>query len=258
MSRHLCGLVRINVAQIRAICGECSNDYKDLYCTFGCGSRRWRLDIMIDFVASDGSAEMQCKIEGNRAQDSLWALLGLAKIWRSISTTLTKDRQRPTFASQLSVSGSKSKSDLAETNVSKVLRILARRGELSFHRTDPWSGQLATPREFGIKTKAKTSDIEALEMSDSSERSQLEQRLWTDICNAAAPCTAAFVGLSANTDMLVLTIDRAITPNYSSSNGIHPESQSPSRATSKDLTQLQQIQIRVGGRLTKTFCPPPK
>ncbi|KAF8934348.1 hypothetical protein BGZ58_005776 [Dissophora ornata] len=59
ITQHICWLTKIRSALIRAICATCENDYRNLNCTFGCPSRKWRLEIRMECYISDGTAEVQ-------------------------------------------------------------------------------------------------------------------------------------------------------------------------------------------------------
>ncbi|KAF9579649.1 sla2 Src-like adaptor 2, partial [Lunasporangiospora selenospora] len=254
MTRHVCWLARINVARIRAVCGECSNDYKGMYCTFGCGSRRWRLEIMIDFVASDGSAEMQCRIEGARAESSMWALLGLAKKPTSVhrerqqNTTLEMDSDEEeirNYISQLCTSASMPRLDPIEERKNKILRTLARRGELSYRRTDSHPSS----RPTGSMWPGTSAASGSTGMNDNSERARLEQKLWTDVCNAAAPTTTTTKSLmtsAGHNNSMVLTVSGPITTGSSGP-----------KATMDRSMQLQRTSIRIGRVSSMTVTRPP-
>ncbi|KAG0198898.1 hypothetical protein BGX28_007718 [Mortierella sp. GBA30] len=188
ITRHICWLTRIRYANVRAVCADCGNDYKNLCCVFGCRSRKWRLDIRMECAVSDGTAEADLLVLEDQ-EETMWALLGLMTKTDIKESDVKTTNENP-IASVVP--------DPHEEVRNKVLRIIARRGELSF-KTDspllPASASLSSISKTRLieKTQEPCSVASAPALSrgfvdsinmDRSQRARIEEQLWLKICTS--------------------------------------------------------------------------
>ncbi|KAG0351955.1 hypothetical protein BGZ54_003008, partial [Gamsiella multidivaricata] len=258
ITRHICWLTRIDRALLRAICAECSNVYKNLECVFGCQSRKWRLDIQMECSVSDGTAEVQLLVLKD-LQDVMWTLLGVMKkatdepsgqVGSSldIASGATEHKCRED-ANGASLGGLVNHTNSALTSSqftdayqdvrNKVLRIVARRGELSF-RTGPLLPKTINNQKGGSKSAIKPMSgqislpsvtsvggfVESIDQ-DESHRAKAEEKLWLDICSGRPRTRDKFLlhattapGLGAPAQSLTVAgSSSAVTPAVSTATG---------------------------------------
>ncbi|KAF9187785.1 hypothetical protein BGZ51_001023 [Haplosporangium sp. Z 767] len=186
-TRHICWLTKIHSVRIRAVCAECANDYKNLECVFGCRSRKWRLEIRMKCTVSDGTAEVELRVQDDQ-EKIMWTLLGLMLKSSASSSADNESTSQPI--------------DPFDKVRNKVLRILARRGEFSFKAATPRSHPftaLPTISTTNKNSKAEkgrglNQQITSFEASgkdhvdsigeDQTQRAKMEEQLWLDICTA--------------------------------------------------------------------------
>ncbi|KAG0343821.1 hypothetical protein BG004_004975 [Podila humilis] len=257
---HLCWKTLLESLMIRALCAECGNDYKQLSCTFGCQSRRWKLFIKLQCQVSDGTAEATVKIEGtddtckqNVAQskeDMMWAILGLSR-------KATSPDHRAPAGSLVSSQGVPFK-DVK----SKILQILARRGELSFHckldassnansaRVKADNGSKSNTNKHETRAVKRTSTkVDGINSSsgsvssigdDQTQRAKSEERLWLKVCTDGM--SPSFVNREGRTSDQEYFILQAV------------KSEEPSRSAKQPLHKKY---MWIGRQAVHTLCPPP-
>ncbi|KAG0202020.1 hypothetical protein BGX33_009965 [Mortierella sp. NVP41] len=221
ISRHICRIDAIQRVQVRAVCAECENDYKNSRCVFGCGSRKWRAQVQLECLISDGTAGVELRVSGDQ-EDVMWTLLGLKETNRK-----DEGRMETEVGSKEIVDDHEEQSlpqvpqvhvDPHEEVRSKVLRIVARRGYLTF-KSGPAPNLTASSSSISDKDKDKDKvkdkvkdkgkqkatlqggvssitqvkgHVETLD-DDRTQRATAEEKLWLDICTVHPRKQQSFV-----------------------------------------------------------------
>ncbi|KAG0314017.1 hypothetical protein BGZ97_009709 [Linnemannia gamsii] len=226
ITRHICRVNTIQRVQIRAICDECENDYKSQICTFGCSSRKWRTQVQMECTIGDGTSVAELRL-GSDQEAVMWTLLGLKESSRDRqgceirtgSTTTSAEGREGTDAVEVVETRT---ADPYEDLRNKVLRIVARRGDLTY-KAGPATDLPASSTSKSLppnkskenekakgkgKVKEKASDVIAQQKGhvesvdqDQSQRATTEEKLWLDICTVRLRKQQSFV-LSATTSTL--------------------------------------------------------
>ncbi|KAG0306715.1 hypothetical protein BGZ99_001703, partial [Dissophora globulifera] len=204
-TRHVCWLTGIRSALIRAVCASCGNDYKNLNCTFGCSPRTWQLDIRIESSVSDGTAEAQLLVLRDH-EEVMWTLLGLR---------VTTSGGTENNTEQVTLTSTSSSSHMMDADAdasegyrvsaqpvtpafdphqdikNRILRIVARRGELSFKvNTATYGYRQSEDSMAGFHQAGGYVDIMH---QDRSQRAKTEEKLWMDLCTACSSKRETFL-----------------------------------------------------------------
>ncbi|KAI1303544.1 hypothetical protein EDD11_005320 [Mortierella claussenii] len=211
VTRHICWLSRIHRILIRAVCNECSNGYKKLSCDFGCRSHKWRLQIKMDCSVSDGTTEAKLVVQGDQ-EDVMWTLLGLKQ--RSCGdaenpyvegTIDSKDTgvQDDGMLNQPMITPSTSER-LHQDTRDKVLKILARRGELSFRTITPMMSIKGKSDKDGngsnvdpMERKSIIGYVDKIDRHQTHQEST-EEKFWLDICTKQTRKRQTFILYATN------------------------------------------------------------
>ncbi|KAF8945036.1 hypothetical protein BGZ47_003336 [Haplosporangium gracile] len=198
IARHICRINAIKRVQIRAVCAECENDYRSQRCMFGCSSREWRTQVEMECTIGDGTSVAELRL-GSDQEDVMWTLLGLKGSSRDRSGC-ENGKGRATFAGRRDSRDSVTQpADPHEERRNKVLRIVARRGNLTY-KSGPAPDLTASSSSMSLlpnKKKEKAKDIgkekaaiaivpqkghvESIDL-DRSQRATTEEKLWLDTC----------------------------------------------------------------------------
>ncbi|KAG0279675.1 hypothetical protein BGZ95_000553 [Linnemannia exigua] len=229
ITRHICRINKIRRAQIRAVCAECNNDFRSYICPYGCGSRKWQVQVQLECTINDGTSVAELRLCSDQ-EDVMWTLLGLKESSRDrkhcdadMSTTITlagRQKGKDTAVDDVDTecplcASADPYRDLRE----KVLRIVARRGFLTFKSgpaLDLATSTSAASRQSDkdedgdkagkheVRTKGKSKDkvadaivqengyVETIDQ-DTTERAKTEEKLWLDICTVHPRKQQSFV-----------------------------------------------------------------
>ncbi|KAF9992280.1 hypothetical protein BGZ79_003284 [Entomortierella chlamydospora] len=198
---HICWLTGIRSVMVRAICNECENDYKNKSCIFYCRSHKWRIKTHMECSVSDGTAEANLLIPEDR-DDIMWALLGLMKNTRNTSKISSSADNSPTFSdTRLGGHDSFDSGDVPHKSMTvmdqhqdirkRALRVIARRGVLSFNSTSTTASNQ--------KNISKFASVEShVEANYQTHQEKMEEEFWLKICTAHSKKRETFL-LSATT-----------------------------------------------------------
>ncbi|KAG9070498.1 hypothetical protein KI688_008036 [Linnemannia hyalina] len=244
ITRHICRINTIQRVQIRAVCAECENDYRSQMCMFGCSSRRWRTQVEMECTISDGTSVAELRL-GSDQEAVMWTLLGLKEASRDRSVSVTgKD-------SVTSVVGGDGRdnvdkvaaqpADLHEEHRNKVLRILARRGNLTFKSgpapdlTSSSSSRSLLPNKekAAVAVVPQKGHVESIDL-DRSQRATTEEKLWLDICTVHPRKQQSFVLYATTSPM--------------EENGSTPSQSALSRGAAKRRTVLRKSRVQIQKR----------
>ncbi|KAG0285110.1 hypothetical protein BGZ96_010562 [Linnemannia gamsii] len=205
ITRHICRVHTIQRVQIRAVCDDCENDYKSQRCTFGCSSRKWRTQVQMECTIGDGTSVAELRL-GSDQEAVMWTLLGLkessrgsrgCEIGTGSTTTSVEGREGGDAVNAVDTRPA----DPHEALRNKVLRIVARRGDLTY-KAGSAPDLLASSSSKSLrpnktkedeKAKAKVNEktldailpqkghVESIDQ-DQSQRATIEEKLWLDIC----------------------------------------------------------------------------
>ncbi|KAF8978927.1 hypothetical protein BGZ46_006002 [Entomortierella lignicola] len=190
-TRHICWLTGVRSVVIRAICYECENDYKRRGCIFYCRSHKWRVKIHMECSVSDGTAEATLLVPEDR-EDIMWTLLGLMKKTNGITnntdiSTISSD-PKSVWQGKNEHRNIDNRSMPLQPNTAidqnqdvrdKVLRILARRGTLSYKVATP----VKASSQKNIPGPASRTFVEATD-NHQTHQEKMEDKLWFNICSA--------------------------------------------------------------------------
>lgn len=254
ITRHICRINTIQRAQIRAVCAECENDYRSQMCMFGCSSRRWRTQVEMECTISDGTSVAELRL-GSDQEAVMWTLLGLKEASRDRSDCETgKD-------SATSVGGGDGRdsvdkvaaqpADPHEERRNKVLRILARRGNLTYRSgpapdlTFSSSSRSLLPNKENERAKdmgkekatvaivPQKGHVESIDL-DRSQRATAEEKLWLDICTVHPRKQQSFVLYATTSPM--------------EENGSTPSQSALSRGAAKKRAVLRKSRVQIQKR----------
>ncbi|KAG0300363.1 hypothetical protein BGZ98_009241 [Dissophora globulifera] len=256
-TRHVCWLTGIQSALIRAVCASCGNDYKNLNCTFGCSPRTWRLDIRIECSVSDGTAEAQLLVLRDH-EEVMWTLLGLRV---TTSGGIENNTEQVTLTSTSSSCHSMDAGASESYRVSaqpvtpafdphqdiknRILRIVARRGELSFKvNIETYGYRQSEDSMAGFHQAGGYVDIMH---QDRSQRAKTEEKLWMDLCTACSPRRETFLlhAMTASSSIMGTS-----TPASATTTDAIPDVAKSAQLTVKFVRMNRQATIQ-------TLVPPP-
>ncbi|KAK3809905.1 MAG: hypothetical protein JOS17DRAFT_796482 [Linnemannia elongata] len=254
ITRHICRINTIQRVQIRAVCAECENDYRSQMCMFGCSSRRWRTQVEMECTISDGTSVAELRL-GSDQEAVMWTLLGLKEASRDRSDCETG---KDSVTSGVGRDGRDSVDKVAaqpadphEERRNKVLRILARRGNLTY-RSGPAPDLTSSSSPRGLlpnREKEKAKDIgkekaavaivpqkgyvESIDL-DRSQRAITEEKLWLDICTVHPRKQQSFVLYATTSPM--------------EENGSTPSHSALSRGAAKKRAVLRRSRVQIQKR----------
>ncbi|KAF9166743.1 hypothetical protein BGX20_000120 [Mortierella sp. AD010] len=215
---HICWLTGIRSVMVRAICNECENDYKNKSCIFYCRSHKWRIKTHMECSVSDGTAEADLLIPEDR-DDIMWTLLGLMKNTRNTSKISSSVDNSPAFSDVgLGERGSFDNEGVSHKSVTamdqhqdirkRALRIIARRGVLSFNSTSATASN-----QKNISNLASVESHVAANYQTHQEK--MEEEFWLKICTERSRKRETFL-LSATASNCTAITQHAEPPSSSS------------------------------------------
>ncbi|KAF9352890.1 hypothetical protein BGX26_009328 [Mortierella sp. AD094] len=190
VTRHICWLTGIRSVMVKAICNECGNDYKNKSCIFYCRSHKWRINTHMECSVSDGTAEADLLIPEDR-DDIMWALLGLMRNTRNAGKISSSADKFPAFSdanpTRLGEHDAFDSENVPQKPMmvmdqhqdirKRALRVLARRGVLSFNSTSVTaSNQKNISKPASVKSH--------IEVNYQTHQEKMEDEFWLKICTA--------------------------------------------------------------------------
>ncbi|KAH7026973.1 hypothetical protein BKA57DRAFT_500035 [Linnemannia elongata] len=242
ITRHICKINTIQRVQIRAVCAECENDYRTQMCMFGCSSRRWRTQVEMECTISDGTSFAELRL-GSDQEAVMWTLLGLKEASRDRSVCET-GKDSATSAGGVDGGNNVDKvaaqpADPHEERQNKVLRILARRGNLTYKSgpapdlTSSSRSLLPNKEKAAVVIVPQKGHVESIDL-DRSQRATAEEKLWLDICTVHPRKQQSFVLYATTSPM--------------EENGSTPSQSALSRGAAKRRAVLRKSRVQIQKR----------